>query len=383
MVTTDSEVKRPNLIYVPIEPLTERYTESWYKNFPPLFCEAGFNVKVIDGVPLLNNEIKVGTFLDINSTCAYKWSQLQRLSLMFYNGELNNNDVIFFGDLEFWGLEGVRLLAQMNKVDVKIAAFLHAASYTREDAFEIAAPYQKYTEVGWIAACDHVYVGSQYHLEAVYDRRLAPLGAERLIDRLHVTKNPLFAGDYPRAAVKGVKKEKRIALTNRLDVEKRPHKTLQLFRKLKAAYPEWSFVVTSGRSALRGTDAKAIELAREMEEQGELEIKVNLTKDQYHEELQRSAFMVTHSIEENYGYCIAEAMLHGCVPIMRRGLSHNEFINDERCFFDNLEHSVTVTSRLMQAFDAYPDGSTLPDVSGLDVNGANRIVNNLRRLAGT
>ena len=68
------------LIVVPIEPLTERYSEQWYRKFPEAFNAEGYNVVTIDGQPLLENEIKVGAFLDINSTVHYKMSQLQTIA---------------------------------------------------------------------------------------------------------------------------------------------------------------------------------------------------------------------------------------------------------------------------------------------------------------
>ena len=91
------------LIYIPIEPITERYTEQWYRCLPPQFKAAGFDVTVVDGTPLLNNEIKVGTFLDINSTTHYKWSQLMQISRLFQTGQIADGSVFFFGDIEFWG----------------------------------------------------------------------------------------------------------------------------------------------------------------------------------------------------------------------------------------------------------------------------------------
>src|SRR5271154_5940689 len=166
---------------VPIEPLTERYSESWYRNMPIAFEKAGFNVVVIDGEPLPNDEIKVGTFLDISSTCHYKSTQLQAISKLFHNKKVENGSVFFFADIEFWGIEQVRLLADMNNVQVFLTGFLHAASYTIGDAFEIAAPYQQFTEIGWVAALDKVFVGSEYHKDAFYERRLIPNGCDTLI----------------------------------------------------------------------------------------------------------------------------------------------------------------------------------------------------------
>ena len=67
------------LYYICIEPLEERYTKQWYDNFPVEFRKNGFNVVVIDGKPL-SNVVSVGTFLDINSTIAYKNSQMMQIA---------------------------------------------------------------------------------------------------------------------------------------------------------------------------------------------------------------------------------------------------------------------------------------------------------------
>lgn len=307
---------------IPIEPLQERYSEQWYRRLPEAFSDAGYEVVVIDGEPL-EQEVKVGTFLDINSTCHYKATQLQKIAALFHQQKVPDGSVFFFFDVEFWGLEQVRLLAQMNKLDIVITGFLHAASYTKEDAFAIAASYQKYTEVGWVSACDEVYVGSEYHRKAVIERRLYPLGAHYLAKRIINTGNPVFPDEYTPFKTK---KKKKFVLTNRPDKEKRPMQTLALFRALKYVYPDWEFVVTTGRSTYRGTDGRAIAFAKELAKEKVITLKANLTKEQYHKELSDARFMVTHSIEENYGYCIAEAIHYGVIPIMRQGLSHNEFV---------------------------------------------------------
>ena len=75
------------MILVPIEPLVERYSESWYRNLPRLFENRGFEVTVIDGVPL-EQTVKVGTFLDINSTVHYKMTQMQCIAKLFHEGKV-------------------------------------------------------------------------------------------------------------------------------------------------------------------------------------------------------------------------------------------------------------------------------------------------------
>ena len=336
------------IFYVPIEPLEERYTESWYRNFPIAFREGGFDVVVIDGTPL-SNHVGVGTFLDINSTVAYKSSQMQSIAQLFHTGKVIDGDAFFFGDTEFWGIEVIRLLADMNKIKVRIYSFLHAGSYTKEDAFEIAAPYQKYTELGWIASMDKVFVGTEYHKNAFIERRIRPYAAEedvaKLSSKIVVTGNPLFE-DY-KGNLSG--KENKIIISNRFDWEKRPNISLQFAYLVKKKHPDWKIVVTTSRPKFVSNKKWLVDLARGMEEDGIIEIKEGLSKDQYHAELATSKVMLSNSIEENFGYCIVEALLYGTYPLLHNSLSHPELVRNTKGFlFDDEDEIVGKIEWLME-----------------------------------
>lgn len=345
----------PTAYYVPIEPLTERYTESWYRNFPrSLRVMARPNTKVvtIDGEPLIADEVKVGTFLDINSTVHYKCTQLAAIASLFQEGKVQSGDCFFFGDVEFWGIESVRLMAQMNNVSVRLTGFLHAASYTIEDAFAVAEPYQKYTEVGWLAALDEVFVGSQYHKNAVVERRLKPLGREDLANRICVTGNPFFSEDY--ALKSPVSKQKKLILPNRFDWEKRPNLSLQLAYLAKKEIPDLEVVVTTSRKTFRSNRQWLTDLARGMEKDGIITIKEGLSKAEYHEELASSKVMLSTSIEENFGYCIAEALWYNTYPLLPRSVgSHSEMVKEDSSFlYDSEDEVVNKIKHLLSRDDS-------------------------------
>ena len=252
------------LYYVPIEPLNERYTEQWYRNFPVEFKKAGLNVTIIDGDPL-TNKIETGAFLDMNSTIAYKNSQVRKIAELFYTKQINDGDIFFFGDTEFWGLESLRLMADMNKVKIKIYSFLHAASYTKEDAFSIAEPYQKYTELGWILSNDKVFVGSEYHKQAFLERRgclASKSDYEKLKEKIVVTGNPVFIDEYDKFTDK---KEKQIIICNRFDYEKRPNISLDIAQIWKSKYPDWKIVVTTSSETLRSNKKWLLDYAKLLE----------------------------------------------------------------------------------------------------------------------
>jgi glycosyltransferase involved in cell wall biosynthesis len=339
------------LIYVPIEPLSERYTEQWYKHFPTEFAAAGFDVTVIDGKPL-QSVVKVGTFLDINSTIHYKSIQMARIAELFDAQLVEAGTVFFFGDIEFWGIEAVRLMADMNGIKVKLCGFLHAASYTIGDAFEIAAPYQRYTELGWFKAFDKIFVGSAYHKRAVITRRLRLLENysehSEVSDKIIVSGNPLFESTYdvfPNAV-----KRDQIVLTNRFDKEKSPDQTLELFKILKSAHPDWTFIVATGRSEFRSNDEELLKLAQNLEQAGVIEIRAGLTKYEYHKLLSESKIMVSHSPEENFGYCIAEAAHYKCAPLLHYGASHPELVDKRSEYlFTSQEEAISKAEILMSS----------------------------------
>ncbi len=326
--------------YVPIEPLAERYSESWYRNIPPYLSvlDASTCVEIVDGEPL-SDTVGVGTFLDINSTIAYKNSQMRKIAIAFHGGRVKNGDVFFFGDIEFWGLESLRLMADLNKIKVYIFGFLHAASYTNEDAFSIAAPYQQYTEVGWLKACDAVFVGSQYHKNAVIERRLSRVpDILRIESKIHATGNPLFMSDYfplGRHLLKNEKKHQ-LVITNRFDWEKRPNLSLDFAYMLKKRDPTLNIVITTSRKTLKSNKMWLEEYARQLAKDGIVTIKEGLSKQEYHEVLMESKVMLTNSIEENFGYCIVEACLFDCAPLAKNAYSHPELLNSNpRLLFDD------------------------------------------------
>ena len=344
------------IFYVPIEPLEERYTAQWYKHFPTMFKSHGFDeVEVIDGIALTDH-VKVGSFLDMNSTVHYKMSQLQLIAKAFNCGSVNPGDVFFFADLEFWGIESVRLMSQLNNVPVKLYGFLHAASYTKEDAFSVAAPYQKYTELGWAAAMDGIFVGSEYHKNAFMERRAGP-GATRedaklIYDKIFVTGNPLFKADYEGQMQYSANKKQQLIISNRFDYEKRPNESLQFAYLIKKKVPDLEIIVTTSRPTFKSNKSWLVDLAKGLEADGVIKIYSGLSKAQYHTHLAESKLMLTNSIEESFGYCIAEALAFNTYVLAPNTCSHPELCNDDAgMLFDDSDEIVDKALALLDRKD--------------------------------
>jgi len=335
-------LNKTTLYYIPIEPLKERYTEEWYKYMPKEFTKEGFNVIGIDGITL-SNFVETGTFLDINSTLHYKTSQLQKISRLFHNGIIQDGDIFFVADLEFWGIESIRYLADLQHIRVFIYGFLHAGSYTREDYMEKCTKYAKYFEIGWLSICDKVFVGSYYHKMAIMSRRVEPYCVDEndvieIFEKIKVTGNPMFEEAYTDTLENTTLiKRKQIIISNRFDWEKRPNISLDFAYLLKKKYGNTiNIIVTTSRLHFTSNRSWLMEYARELEKDGVIQIYENLSKADYHHMLKESKVMLTNSIEENFGYCIAEACLFNTAPLCKNDYSHPELVNNNPLLlFDN------------------------------------------------
>lgn len=79
---------------------------------------------------------------------------------------------------------------------------------------------------------------------------------------------------------------------------------------------------------------------------------------------------------ENYGYCLAEALIHKCHVVARKGLSHDEFLPMQFLFDNEKVRDFDITSDLMATFNT----SDWPTVNEVDTNGAENIARSLERL---
>jgi len=319
--------------YIPIEPLNERYTEQWYRWFPEALKKRKVPFQVIDGEPL-NTKVECGTFLDINSTLHYKAEQLKKIAKLFFEKKIKPGDIFFVADLEFWGIESIRYLSDLNNIPVNIYAFLHAASYTCEDFMEKCSQYGKVFEEGWFKICDKIFVGSEYHKKQV--EKLRPIAYDKIV----VTGNPYNIKEV-KDKLKGIKIEKKnqIILTNRPDYEKRPNLSLDVFRILKRRHPDWDFMITTSRKAWGKGWIR--EVALNEAKYGWLKIRENLLKEEYLIELAKSKVMISNTIEENFGYCILEACIFDTIPIIENNYSHPELVNkDKRCLFNSIDEQI-------------------------------------------
>lgn len=342
------------LWYVPIQPLEERYTEQWYRWFPEEFRKAGYNVKIVDGEPL-TDKIEKGAFLDVNGATYYTLTQLQKITRAFRQGKVDNEDIFFFGDIEFPGyVETIKRLAELQNVKVKLYGFLHAGSYTKEDFVTKLAPWHKYFELGWIKVCDGVFVGSQYHKDAITERRIRPYvpdPVERmdLEKRIHVTGNPWNTKEVLSMVTPLPEKEDIIIFPNRFDYEKRPNLFLDLCLILHKEFPSLKFLITSSRPSLKSSHPWLVKLWEAVTDHIPVVFRVGLTKEEYYQLMAKSKIMFSSSIEENFGYTVLEALTFETRPLCPNKYSYPELLqNNDDFLYEDMDDALNKIEFLLE-----------------------------------
>jgi hypothetical protein len=78
-----------------------------------------------------------------------------------------------------------------------------------------------------------------------------------------------------------------------------------------------------------------------MEKDGIIKIYEGLTKKEYHALLAESKIFLTNTVEENFGYCLIEAIAHNTYPLAENRYSHPELLfNDDRFLFNDTDEII-------------------------------------------
>lgn len=318
---------------LPLEPLEERYTEQWYRWFSDTLAGYDKSYDYVTG-ETITETVEDGKVLDASGTIYYKATQLKRVANDFKHGMIKSGDKFFLFDGQFPGVESIRYMAELYGVEIEIYSYFHASSYTKEDFTEPMTPWLCYFERAWFYYYDKVFVGTNYHKEAILKRRFMA-NEKEIQDKIIVTGSMYDCTEILEAKDNDKFKYEKptIIWPNRFDVEKRPAELLNLAEQ----HPEWNFVICTSRKKLT-TDPKCEAIVSAARQTDNIIIHEGLTKKQYYEIMSRCHVYLTTSIEENFGICLLEAITLGLHPVARKGLSHSELLKNRKdCLFTTTE----------------------------------------------
>ena len=314
------------VIHIPIEAYETRYTADWIQQF-----ESAFRVTNTDFITVLGEQvtskIQQGSVLDACGTHIYKFTQLNKLMMMIKEGIITENDVLFFSDLWFPGLESLFYVRQITGIDFKIAGVYHAGTWDPHDFTSRSGmrSWGQHVEASWLHGVDMIFVATQWHKDLIVLN-----STEFDENKVFVTGIPFYSKElqlkYPLNTRGDIfVKENIVIFPHRMDLEKHPEK----FDRLAKKYPQWTFIKT---------------------------IEKTTSREEYFKLLARSKVMVSYAEQETFGYSTVEAMALGNFVIVPNQLSYRETVpsdyryNNEKSISDMLEKFMS-----MNEIPVYPE----------------------------
>ncbi len=289
------------LMFVPIEPLEERYSLQWIKWFKEEFKKRETSYFLIGDQK--KKKIKKGQFLDIYDTNIYKLEQLKSILYLLKKGF---EGTIFFMDLWFPGIEMIAYIRDCDNRRIRIEGIMHAGTYDPYDFLTQSGcnEWGEDLEKSWLRIFDKIYVATNFHKELIETNR----GNYKNIE---VVKFPCYQGTKKE---KNIEKKNQVVFPHRLSIEKQPFVFKRIEEMYKDRYPndEVEFVVTKERCR---------------------------NKKEYYKCLAESKVSFSSALQETFGIAMLESFNLGCIPVVPDRLSYQEIFNS--CFrYASLEEAV-------------------------------------------
>jgi len=287
---------------VDLEAVETRYTGQWKTHVPALLRKEGHDVHIIEGPTDIPSATTPGAFLNFGGTNIYKARQVEQMGRLFCDGRVNSGDHFLFTDAWHPGIINLKYMSELLGIKVKIHALWHAGSYDPQDFLGRLigdAPWVRHAEKSFYHAVDHNYFATDFHID-MFCKNLFDSNSEDMINshpgKIVRTGWPMEYMQPTLEIFKELPKRDLILFPHRLA----PEKQVEIFRNLKAALPQYEWVVCQDTP---------------------------LTKVQYHVLLASAKIVFSANLQETLGISMYEGALLGAVPLVPDRLSYSEMFS--------------------------------------------------------
>jgi glycosyltransferase involved in cell wall biosynthesis len=300
------------LFYVGLESYNSRYTlqlTEWNKR---VFDRRGLDVVYIEGETLDDtNAISVGQVLDAHGRSYFSMSQMMNLVKMMRNGEVTNEDVIYFEDMFTVGIESLPYIMDQVPVSQRPRVYVRclAQAIDPDDFVHVWGMarwmdlYEKMVNefVTGVLATNEEMVA---HMRIagwsapIYNISGLAFGKAEVLERIGGASNIKPFADRKR----------RVGFAARFDQEKQPDFYMDLIEMYHAQgqHKEVEFAIFSG-GPLRSNNPKYIERARQLEREGKLVIYQNLKKNDYYSLVNDTRVLFNCALQDWVSNTVSEA----------------------------------------------------------------------------
>ena len=298
------------LYYMGLESYEARYTLQLTEWNRRVFDRRGLDVAYVPGTTIDNSQaISVGQVLDAHGRSYFGMSQMMNLVQMMKNGEVSNEDVIYFEDMFQPGIESLPYILNQVPADQRPRVYVRclAQSIDPDDFVHVwgmakwMGLYEQMVNefVDGVLATNEEMVA---HMRIagwrapIYNISGLAFGKEEVLERIGGAEN-----------IKPFKERSmRVGFAARFDQEKQPGFFMDLAERVHAERPEVKFAIFSG-GPLRSNNPDYVTRACQLMAEGKLEIHENLTKNDYYSLLNDTRVLFNCALQDWVSNTVSEA----------------------------------------------------------------------------
>ena len=303
------------LFYMGLESYEARYTLQLTEWNRRVFDRRGLDVVYVPGSTIDDTKsISVGQVLDAHGRSYFSMSQMMNLVQMMRNGEVTNEDVIYFEDMFQPGIESLPYIMDQIPAEQRPAVYVRclAQAIDPDDFVHVwgmakwMGLYEKMVNefaTGVLATNEEMVAHMRIAgwTAPIYNISGLAFGKEEVLERIGGVANI-----RPFAA-----RKRRVGFAARFDQEKQPGFYMDLAERFQENNTDVTFAIFSG-GPLRSNNPEYVARARDLAAKGLLEIHENLTKNEYYALVNDSRVLFNCALQDWVSNTVSEADTLGC-----------------------------------------------------------------------
>jgi hypothetical protein len=304
------------LFYCGLESYNSRYTLQLTEWNRRVFDRRGLEVVYVPGETLDDtNAISVGQVLDAHGRSYFSMSQMMNLVKMMRNGEVTNEDVIYFEDMFQPGMESLPYILDQVSADQRPRVYVRclAQSIDPDDFVHV------WGMARWMGLYEQMVNEFVTGVLATNEEMVAHMRIAGWRAPIYNISGLAFGKEEVLERIGGEDKVQpfesrtcRVGFAARFDQEKQPGFFMDLIEMWhnQGPYPV-EFAVFSG-GALRSNNPEYINRADSLAHEGKLKIYDNLSKNDYYSLLNDTRVLFNCALQDWVSNTVSEADTLGC-----------------------------------------------------------------------
>ena len=317
-----------------LEPYKARYTLQLQDWNEAVFKRRGIDYKLVNGQTLSSDQnIVTGQVLDAHGRTYYSLTQMAELVKLMKEGQVTNEDVIYFEDLYTTGIDAIPYICNQVPYEYRPKIFVRCLAQTIDPddflhVWGMSDWMRKYEDMvnqfvdGVLATNEEMVMHMKIAgwTAPIYNISGLAFGKDEVRSRVNHDLKPFN------------ERHMRVAFAARWDQEKQPDFYMDL---IETWYERWpndvpEFIVLSG-SKLRSNNSSYVKRTQRLVNEGKLKVYTDLEKDMYYRILNDTRVLFNCALQDWVSNTVSEADALGCNVLYPAYRSFPEtFANDHQ-----------------------------------------------------